>query len=97
MALSRKMIATLDRMEVEGAADSAVAKLDDLDELLARKDILEALSEDYRIFSDAPEGIETEVSFLMRTDEIDLPEPEPTPTPEPEDTGFVAWLKGFAS
>ncbi len=98
VALSRKMIATLDRMEADGAADSAVAKLDDLDELLERKDLLQALSDDYRIFSDAPEGLETEVSFLFRTDEIDLPEAEPqqAPTEEPE-VGFTAWLKGFLS
>ena len=82
VTLSRSMIATLDRLEAKDAAGSAVEKLDDLDELLERKDRYTELSDAYRIFTAAPDSMDTDVKFVMKTDEIKLPDDdEPVQTP----------------
>ena len=96
VTLSRSMIATLDRLEAKDAAGSAVEKLDDLDELLERKDRYTELSDAYRIFTAAPDSMDTDVKFVMKTDEIKLPDDdEPVQTPVQEQEGFVAWFKGL--
>ncbi len=96
VALSRSMIATLDRLEAKDAAGSAVEKLDDLDELLERKDRYTELSDAYRIFTAAPDNMDTDVKFVMKTDEITLPDDdEPALAPVQEQAGFVAWFKGL--
>ena len=96
VTISRSMIATLDRLEAKDAAGSAVEKLDDLDELLERKDRYTELSDAYRIFTAAPDSMDTDVKFVMKTDEIKLPDDdEPVQTPVQEQEGFVAWFKGL--
>ncbi|NBI77361.1 hypothetical protein D3Z39_00480 [Anaerotruncus colihominis] len=96
VALSRSMIATLDRLEAKDAAGSAVEKLNDLDELLERKDRYTELSDAYRIFTAAPDSMDTDVKFVMKTDEITLPDDdEPALAPVQEQAGFVAWFKGL--
>lgn len=62
ISLSRGMIGTLDRLKDKGAADSAIEKLDDLDELLERKDRYVDLSKEYGVFTAAPEGPSTPTS-----------------------------------
>ena len=96
ISLSRGMIATLDRLKDKGAADSAIEKLDDLDELLERKDRYVDLSKEYGVFTAAPEGLDTDVKFVMKTDEVKIPEPaEETAAPVEEKQGFFGWLKGL--
>lgn len=95
IALSRSMIDTLDRLKDKGAADNAIEKLDDLDELLERKDRYVDLSEAYGIFTAAPEGLDTDVKFVMKTDEVKIPEVEETAASVEEKQGFFGWLKGL--
>lgn len=96
ISLSRGMIATLDRLKDKGAADNAIEKLDDLDELLERKDRYVDLSKKYGVFTAAPEGLDTDVKFVMKTDEVKIPEPvEETAAPVEEKQGFLGWLKGL--
>ena len=68
-----RMFSTLDRLEAEGAIDRYVGQVDDILELIARKDAYVELSDQYQIFTSAPQGFETEVRFVMKTDSIKIP------------------------
>ncbi len=93
--LSRDMIATLDRLEAEDATGEGIQKLDDIDEILARKDAYVELSDQYGVFTQAPEGIDTEVKFVLKTDSIEKPEEPSVTVPQQEEQGFLGWLKGL--
>lgn len=91
--IGRSMIDTLDRLETKDAVGDSLDKMDDADELLDRKEALVDLSDQYQIFTDAPEELETELKFIMKTDEIEAPEQETEDAPPEEEKGFFAWCK----
>lgn len=91
--IGRSMIDTLDRLEAKDAVGDSLDKMDDADELLDRKEALVDLSDQYQIFTDAPEELETELKFIMKTDEIEAPEQETKNAPPEEEKGFFAWCK----
>ncbi|RGX55934.1 hypothetical protein DWV16_06180 [Anaerotruncus sp. AF02-27] len=94
--ISRKIIANLDNLQAKDAVGNAIGKMDDVDELFERKELFVQLSEQYRIFTDAPDDLETEVKFVMKTDEIKAPEPVvETVAAEPEKKGFITWCKSL--
>ena len=96
--IGRSMIETLDRLRAKDTVGSSLNKLDDADELLDRKEALVALSDQYRIFTDAPAELDTELKFIMKTDEIKAPEAEEKPAPvEEKKSGFLDWCKGLVS
>ncbi len=77
-----RMFSTLDRLEAEGAIDRYVGQVDDLLELIARKDAYVDLSDKHQTFAGAPHGFETEVRFVMKTDSIKIPEEPEEETPD---------------
>ncbi len=94
--IGRSMIETLDRLRAKDTVGSSLNKLDDADELLDRKEALVALSDQYRIFTDAPAELDTELKFILKTDEIKVPEAEEKTAPVTEEkSGFLDWCKGL--
>lgn len=96
--IGRSMIETLDRLQAKDTVGSSLNKVDDADELFDRKEALVALSDDYRIFTDAPAELDTELKFIMKTDDIKIPETEEKTAPvEEEKSGFLDWCKDLVS
>ncbi len=73
----RKMINTLDRLEQEGAVDGYLGQVEDIQQLLKRKDAYVQLAKQYSTFTGAPEGFDTELKFVMKTDSVKVPEADP--------------------
>ncbi|MEG1870090.1 MAG: hypothetical protein RR205_04495, partial [Oscillospiraceae bacterium] len=95
---SRNIISTLDRLQGKDAIGGSIGKMNDLDELLARKDAFTEISDRYAIFTQAGQGVETELKFVMKTDEITAPEPkEPAVITVEEKAGLVEWFKNIFS
>jgi X-X-X-Leu-X-X-Gly heptad repeat protein len=82
---------------IEKLKEEATEKLDDVDELMDTKDALVKVSEDYTIFTDIGENMTGKVKFVMKTDEIKIPEPEVVEEKvnEDEEGGFVNWFKNI--
>lgn len=94
--LAREAVEKLDKMESENVVDKSIEKLEAADELLARKDEYVALGKDYRIYTQAGDSVETDVKFIMKTDEIKKPEPvKAEPAVQQEDSGLWAKCKNF--
>ena len=96
--LTKNMIATLDRLEAKDTVGDALEKIDNIDELLARKDAMVALSDNYDIFTDKGNDMESELKFIMKTGEIKALEEEVATTTnnQEEHPGFFAWCKNIA-
>lgn len=91
-----RMFGTFDRLQEKGSVDKYVGQVDDADLLLERKDAIVDLSDQYRIYTDAADGADTSLKFIMKTDEIEKPEaPEPEAAPVEEKKGLVSWVKGI--
>ena len=93
VAIASGMFDTFDRLEEKGSVDKYVGQVDDVDELLARKDAYVGLSDSYRLYTDAADDAETSVKFIMKTDEVKKPEPEPEEAVEVPEQGFKGWLQ----
>lgn len=70
----KSMIETLDRLIEEDAIGRYLENVDDIKELLERKDALVELSDNQPSYSGATDDAETSVRFIMKTDEIKKPE-----------------------
>lgn len=98
VALAKNAINTLDRLQAKDAVGDSLNKMDDIDFLMDRKDAIVSLSDDYKIFTDVAEGMDSDVKFVMKTDEIKAPEiEEPEPVQQEESKGFFGWIKGLFS
>lgn len=98
VSIASGMFDTFDRLEEKGSVDKYVGQVDDADELLARKDAYVELAENYRAYTGAAEDAETSVKFIMKTDEIKIPEPEAAAESEqPQKQGFLDWCRGLLS
>lgn len=93
---ARKMIEIMDRVDRENKLDEAKEKIDDLKNSLDTKDIIVELSENYDSFSGKIANMDSEVNFVMKTDEIDAPEEDKKPPVEVEEKkGLFEWIKGL--
>ncbi len=79
--------------------DEVSGKVDDVKDILDTKDEIVKLSENYGTFTGMGEGMEGKVKFVMKTDEIKLPEvkKEETKTVKQEKKGFIQWIKNLFS
>lgn len=79
--------------------DEVGGKVDDVQEILDTKDEIIKLSEEYGTFSGMGEDMQGKVKFIMKTDEVKLPEvkKEETKTVKEEKKGFIQWLKSLFS
>lgn len=70
----KSMIETLDRLIEKDAIGTYLGNVDDIKELLERKDALVELSNNQEAYSGSTDDAETSVRFIMKTDEIKKPE-----------------------
>ena len=70
----KSMIETLDRLMEKDAIGTYLGNVDDIKELLERKDALVELSNNQGAYSGSTDDAETSVRFIMKTDEIKKPE-----------------------
>ncbi len=91
---------TLDDFKKDGTVDSYTKKLDDADDLIARKDVYLNLADDYKIFTQAADGADTQLKFVMKTAEIKADdktvEAEPVSTGQntgKKNSGFKEWVQ----
>lgn len=93
---ARKMIEIMDRVDRENKLDEAKEKIDDLKNSLDTKDIIVELSENYDSFSGKIANMDSEVNFVMKTDEIEAPEEDKKPPVKVEEKkGLFEWIKGL--
>lgn len=88
------MIGTLDRLEGADTVGGYIRTLESADTLKARAQAYVQLAEDYGVFSEAADGMETAVKFVCKTDAIQPVKTEEEP--QEDDTnagGLVAWFK----
>ncbi|MBB6697317.1 hypothetical protein [Clostridium algidicarnis] len=71
----------------------------DIDDVLASKDEIVKLSEDYGTFSGIEEGMEGKVKFIIKTEEIKIPEAkiEEKAEVKEEKKGIINWIKNIFS
>ncbi|MCB2287343.1 hypothetical protein LGK99_09605 [Clostridium algidicarnis] len=71
----------------------------DIDDVLASKDEIVKLSEDYGTFSGIEEGMEGKVKFIIKTEEIKIPEAkiETKVEVKEEKKGIINWIKNIFS
>ncbi len=93
--LFKTSFTTLDDLKDQDAVNDYLKKVNDADDLIARKDEYVKLSDQYGIFTQATDGASTKLKFVMKTDEIKKPdETVKTVTVATEKKqGFFAWLK----
>lgn len=68
------IINTLDELIAKGKVDEYSQNIDDLQELIERKDAIVELSKNTESFSGAREDVETTVRYIIKTEEIKKPE-----------------------
>lgn len=90
----------MDKFDEEGITklhDEVGGKVDDVQEILDTKDEIIKLSEEYGTFSGMGEDMEGKVKFIMKTDEVKLPEvkKEETKTVKEGKKGFIQWIKSL--
>lgn len=72
-------------------------KTPDVEKLIDIKDNIVSLSNEYKSFTGVTEDMEGKVKFVMKTDEIKLPEKKEEVKKEDkkEEGGFIAWIKNL--
>lgn len=89
------IIKTLDQIEQEGLLSKYTDTADAAASLLGRMQAWLALSKDYGLYTQAADGMETDVKFILKTDGIQAEKPQQTQAQAQEETGIVAWFKGL--
>ncbi len=74
VVMANDVIDILEDLQNKNIVEDYLNKIDNVDELLARKDELVKLSDDYNIFTDAGDNMTSNVKFVFKTDEIEKPE-----------------------
>lgn len=72
-------------------------KVGSIDDLIATKDEIVKLSNNYGTFTGLSDGMEGSVKFIIKTDEIKIKDTNAAPVKEvkEEHKGFVQWIKGI--
>ena len=95
-ALAAGIVSKLDRLQAEDTVGGYLSLLESADTLKARAEAYLKLSDDYRLFTDAAEGMDTDVKFIMKTDAIRKPEAEETAADTKEaPAGLIGWIKNL--
>ncbi|MPN58829.1 hypothetical protein SDC9_206544 [bioreactor metagenome] len=93
--LFKTSFTTLDDLKDQDAVNDYLKKVNDADDLIARKDEYVKLSDQYGIFTQAADGASTKLKFVMKTDEIKKPDEivKTVTVATEKKQGFFAWLK----
>lgn len=89
------VIKTLDQFERQGLLAKYTDTADAAASLLGRARAWLALSAEYGLYTQAAEGMDTDVKFILKTDGIQAEKPRQTQAQPQEDAGFIAWVKGL--
>lgn len=94
--VARQMIEIIDEMDSKNKLEDYDNKIKDFRNLIKTKDKLVNLSNNYNTFSGKDDNMESEVSFIMKTDEITAPKQEEKVIDEQEEKkGFFEWIKNL--
>jgi len=94
--VAREMIEVIERRDEKGDLEKSKNKLDDLQDIIDRKDAIITLSDNYTTFTGKQNDMNSSVTFVMKTDEIKIPEKKETFVPKQEEKqGFLDWVKGI--
>ena len=94
--VARQMIEVIERRDEKGDLEKSKNKLDDLQDIIDRKDAIIKLSDNYTTFTGKQNDMNSSVTFVMKTDEIKIPEKKEEFVPKQEEKeGFVDWVKGI--
>lgn len=95
---ARDIIEIIDRYDEQQKLQEAKNKIEDLDDILDRKDAIQELSENYSIFTQTGENMDSNVKFVFKTQEISKDECKTEKKPaEKRKKGFFQWLKGLVN
>lgn len=91
-----------EKFDAEGAGklhEEVGGKVDEVQEILDTKDEIIKLSENYGTFTGMGDNMEGKVKFIMKTDEIKIPEVKNETKKEvkEEKKGFIQWIKNLFS
>ena len=92
---ARDIIDIMNRYDRENKLQETKAKLQDINDLIDKKDALDEISKNYGIFSSVAEEMNSDVQFIFKTSEITKPEEKETPEIIPEKQGFWDKLKNL--
>lgn len=96
VTVARQMIEIIEKHDNKGDLEKSKNKLDDIQDIIDRKDTVIQLSDNYKTFSGKQEYMDSKVTFVMKTDEIKIPEKKEVFVPKQEEKqGFVDWIKNF--
>lgn len=94
--VAREMIEVIERRDEKGDLEKSKNKLDDLQDIIDRKDAIITLSDNYTTFTGKQNDMNSSVTFVMKTDEIKIPKKKETFVPKQEEKqGFLDWIKGI--
>ena len=92
---ARDIIDIMDRYDKENKLPDVKTKIEDVNDLIEKKDALDEISKNYSIFSSADAQMDSGVQFIFKTSEITKPEEKETPEIIPEKQGFWDKLKNL--
>lgn len=89
------ILKTLDQIERQGLLSKYTDVADASASLLGRTQAWLSLSAEYGLYTQAAEGMETDVKFILKTDGVKSDKPQQTQAQAQESAGFIAWVKGL--
>lgn len=89
------IVKTLDQIEQQGLLSKYTDAADAASSLLGRVQAWLNLSKEYGLYTQAADGMDTDVKFILKTDGIKAESQQPAQAPAQEESGVVAWFKGL--
>lgn len=89
------IVKTLDQFEQQGVLSKYTDTADAAASLLGRMQAWLNLSKEYGLYTQAADGMDTDVKFILKTDSIKAESQQPAQAQAQEESGVVAWFKGL--
>lgn len=72
----KDIVSTLDEIDRDELIDDYTDKINKLQDMVSRKDVLKDMAEANEIYTDKADNMETTYKFVLKTDEIEIPKEE---------------------
>ena len=96
IAKIKDIINTLDDFEKDEIIEEYSDKIEKLQDIVSRKDVLSELADTNNIYTDRVDNMDSEYKFILKTDDIKVPQKEEKIEVEQEESGFKKlWNKLF--
>lgn len=89
------IVKTLDQIEQQGLLSKYTDAADAAASLLGRVQAWLNLSKEYGLYTQAADGMDTDVKFILKTDSIKAEPQQPAQAQPQEEAGVAAWFKGL--